>query len=129
MLPMLALGPDPEAVAWAMAAVAAISTITHSSLPMPGWVERWVLVGPHLHRLHPSAEVAHHDRNFAIFCPWLDRIFGTLHWQDAPPARLGAPDAEYDTRRPLADMARAFRIAAGRWRQAAPPTTTPAPAP
>lgn len=132
MLPMLALGPEPEAVAWAMAVVAAISTITHSNLPMPGWVERWVLVGPHLHRLHHSTEVAHHDRNFAIFCPWLDRVFGTLHWQDAPPARLGAPDAEYDTRRPLADMARAFRIAAGRWRR--PPddagaTTTPAPAP
>jgi sterol desaturase/sphingolipid hydroxylase (fatty acid hydroxylase superfamily) len=135
MLPLLILGPDPEAVAWAMAVVAAISTITHSALPMPGWVERWVLVGPHLHRLHHSAEVAHHDRNFAIFCPWLDRIFGTLHWQDTPPATLGAPDAAYDTRRPLADMARAFRIAASRWRRApaapdaAAVRATPAPMP
>jgi sterol desaturase/sphingolipid hydroxylase (fatty acid hydroxylase superfamily) len=130
LLPLLALGPAPEAVAWAMAVVAAVSALTHSLLPMPGWVERWLIVGPHLHRLHHSTEAAHHDRNFAIFCPWFDRLFGTLHWQAAPPAGLGAPDAAYDTRRPLADMARAYRIALSRWRGAAPAVAAaPSPAP
>ncbi len=114
-LPLLLLGPDPAALAWAMAVVTAMSCLTHASLPMPGWVERWLLVGPRLHRLHHSAEAAHHDRNFAIIFPWLDRVFGTLHWQTAPPAQLGAPDASYDTRRPLADTWRAYRIAATRW--------------
>ncbi len=114
-LPLLLLGPDPEAVAWAMVGAAFASTLTHSALPMPGWVERWVLVGPHLHLLHHSAEARHHDRNFAIVFPWLDRLFGTLLWQAAPPAQLGAPDAAYDTRQPLADALRAYGLVARRW--------------
>lgn len=36
---------------------------------------------------------------------WLDRLFGTLLWQAARPARLRAPDAVYDTVRPLSDTA------------------------
>jgi sterol desaturase/sphingolipid hydroxylase (fatty acid hydroxylase superfamily) len=124
-LPLLLLGPDPAALAWAMAVVTAMSCITHAQLPMPGWVERWLLVGPQLHRLHHSTEAAHHDRNFAIIFPWLDRVFGTLLWQTTPPTRLGAPDATYDTRRPLADAARAYRIAAGRI--SATPARAPAP--
>ena len=128
-LPLLLLGPDPEALAWAMACAAFASCLTHSALPMPGWVERWVLVGPHLHRLHHSTEVRHHDRNFAIVFPWLDRAFGTLLWQAAPPAQLGAPDADYDTRRPLADTARPYGLVLRRWRGFLSRAAGPAPAP
>ena len=36
-----------------------------------------VLVGPQYHRIHHSCEPDHIDKNFAIFFPWLDRLFGT----------------------------------------------------
>jgi sterol desaturase/sphingolipid hydroxylase (fatty acid hydroxylase superfamily) len=38
---------------------------------------RGVLVGPLYHRLHHSMAAEHHDKNFAIFFPVLDRLFGT----------------------------------------------------
>jgi sterol desaturase/sphingolipid hydroxylase (fatty acid hydroxylase superfamily) len=32
-----------------------------------------------MHQLHHSADVAHHDKNFATVFAFWDRIFGTLH--------------------------------------------------
>lgn len=36
-----------------------------------------VLVGPRYHRIHHSVAPEHRDKNFAIFFPVLDRLFGT----------------------------------------------------
>ena len=54
--------------------------VNHSMLEWRyGWIGRWVLVSPVTHRIHHSALIEHHDRNFgATFVIW-DRLFGTYY--------------------------------------------------
>lgn len=51
---------------------------SHIALHFPRWMSH-VLVSPVMHQVHHSADVAHHDRNFAtVFALW-DWMFGTLY--------------------------------------------------
>jgi sterol desaturase/sphingolipid hydroxylase (fatty acid hydroxylase superfamily) len=68
---------------------------SHVPLPYPRWLS-FVLVSPHMHQVHHSEEVRHHDRNFGTALALWDWVFGTLYI----PAReerfrfgLGAPEA------------------------------------
>ena len=48
----------------------------------------WIFVSPKFHRIHHSIEKKHIDKNFALFFPLWDIIFGTA-WK---PGRLEVPD-------------------------------------
>ncbi len=51
----------------------------HSNLRLPlGWLGL-IVTGPQFHRIHHSRLLEHQDRNFAVFFPLLDYIFGTYH--------------------------------------------------
>jgi sterol desaturase/sphingolipid hydroxylase (fatty acid hydroxylase superfamily) len=52
--------------------------LVHSNLSTDyGWVGRWLLVSPRMHRLHHAASAEYHNKNFTFdFVLW-DRLFGT----------------------------------------------------
>lgn len=54
------------------------SYLCHSNLTTDyGWMGRWLLVSPRMHRLHHASAPEYHDRNFTFdFVIW-DRLFGT----------------------------------------------------
>jgi sterol desaturase/sphingolipid hydroxylase (fatty acid hydroxylase superfamily) len=52
--------------------------LCHSNLTTDyGWVGRWLLVSPRMHRLHHAAAPEYHDRNFSFDLVLWDRLFGT----------------------------------------------------
>lgn len=42
-----------------------------------GWIGRWLLVSPAMHRLHHAKSPSYHDRNFTFDLVLWDRLFGT----------------------------------------------------
>lgn len=42
-----------------------------------GWIGRWLLVSPRMHRLHHAQSPRYHDRNFTFDLVIWDRLFGT----------------------------------------------------
>lgn len=74
--PMTLLGVNVFTMAWNVA----FSHLRHSHvvLPFPRWLS-YILVSPHMHQAHHSADVEHHDKNFAtVFALW-DWMFGSLY--------------------------------------------------
>lgn len=74
--PMTLLGVNAFTVLWNVA----FSHLRHShvALPFPRWLSM-ILVSPHMHQAHHSADKAQHDKNFAtVFALW-DWMFGTLY--------------------------------------------------
>lgn len=54
------------------------SYFVHSSLTTDyGWIGRWLLVSPRMHRLHHARSPHYHDRNFTFDLVLWDRLFGT----------------------------------------------------
>jgi sterol desaturase/sphingolipid hydroxylase (fatty acid hydroxylase superfamily) len=50
----------------------------HSNLRTDyGWIGRWLLVSPRMHRLHHARSPSYHDRNFTFDLVLWDRLFGT----------------------------------------------------
>jgi sterol desaturase/sphingolipid hydroxylase (fatty acid hydroxylase superfamily) len=50
----------------------------HSNLTTDyGWVGRWLLVSPRMHRLHHARSASYHDKNFTFDLVIWDRLFGT----------------------------------------------------
>ncbi len=50
----------------------------HSNLTMDyGWIGRWLLVSPRMHRLHHAKSPGYHDKNFTFDLVIWDRLFGT----------------------------------------------------
>jgi sterol desaturase/sphingolipid hydroxylase (fatty acid hydroxylase superfamily) len=65
-----------------------------------GWLGR-VIVGPQHHRLHHSYQPEHIDRNFAVFFPLWDMIFGTYYVArsgEFPPTGLASQENYNDLR-------------------------------
>jgi sterol desaturase/sphingolipid hydroxylase (fatty acid hydroxylase superfamily) len=65
-----------------------------------GWVGRWLVGTPAVHRLHHSVDEEHRNKNFSN-CPLWDRVFGTWYDGDKQPSAYGvsvngAPDRGYD---------------------------------
>lgn len=99
--PLTLLGVNVFTLAWNLG----FSHLRHShvALRFPRWLSH-VLVSPHMHQAHHSADAAQHDTNFAtVFALW-DWMFGTLYLPakgerfrfgvDAPPApEASAPAA------------------------------------
>jgi sterol desaturase/sphingolipid hydroxylase (fatty acid hydroxylase superfamily) len=54
------------------------SYLVHSNLSTDyGWIGRWLLVSPRMHRLHHAASAEYHDKNYTFDLVLWDRLFGT----------------------------------------------------
>ncbi len=74
--PLTLLGVNAFTLVWNLA----FSHLRHShiAMPFPRWLS-YILVSPHMHQAHHSADAAQHDKNFAtVFALW-DWMFGTLY--------------------------------------------------
>jgi sterol desaturase/sphingolipid hydroxylase (fatty acid hydroxylase superfamily) len=74
--------------------------LVHSNLTTDyGWVGRWLLVSPRMHRLHHAASAEYHNKNFTFdFVLW-DRLFGTYATCEASAAEsisLGLNDNPFN---------------------------------
>ena len=105
----LLLGAPDHVVLWVQTAVFVHSAVSHSSLPFPLWLERGLLAGPRLHRVHHGLRREDHDHNFAILPVW-DLLFGTYRLEPGAPPPSGVEDPRYDTGNPLRDLAVATAI-------------------
>jgi len=58
--------------------------LVHSNLQTGyGWIGRWLLVSPRMHRLHHATTPTYHDKNFTFDLVIWDRLFGTYATCDA----------------------------------------------
>ena len=105
----LTLGAPDAAMLWAAAIVNIQAVVVHSNMPFPLWLEKTLVAGPRLHRLHHSFLRDEHDNNFGAFPIW-DRLFGTYRLHIEPPTRLGVDDPRFDTGNPLRDITTATLI-------------------
>jgi hypothetical protein len=117
--PLTLLGVNAFTLVWNLA----FSHLRHShiALPFPRWLS-YILVSPHMHQAHHSADAAQHDKNFAtVFALW-DWMFGTLYLPAKGNASASAwtsgPEPERRARRPalhrrLRGLTLAIRSATG----------------
>jgi sterol desaturase/sphingolipid hydroxylase (fatty acid hydroxylase superfamily) len=74
--------------------------LVHSNLTTDyGWIGRWVLVSPRMHRLHHARAAEYHDKNFTFDLVIWDRIFGTYATCEAADVRaipLGLDDNPFN---------------------------------
>lgn len=84
-----------QAALWSSLFLTLLSMFYHSAIRVRlPWLDR-ILVTPQVHRIHHSADPAHHDRNFADVFPLMDILFGTYHRpgrDDFGPTGLGADE-------------------------------------
>lgn len=78
--PMLIIFGGPEQIPfWMLATIGMFGLFIHWNMPWRlGFLGRWV-VTPWYHRIHHSVEARHFDKNFAVFFPFWDWVFGTQH--------------------------------------------------
>jgi len=95
-LPIYALGFTTEVFYAYVVIVALQAVMAHANTRLPfGWLER-VLVTPRYHHWHHARERAHHDKNFAIHLPLIDRLFGTYHMPPGEwPPSTGLDDEKF----------------------------------
>jgi sterol desaturase/sphingolipid hydroxylase (fatty acid hydroxylase superfamily) len=66
--------------------------LVHSNLATDyGWIGRWLLVSPRMHRLHHAKSRAYHDKNFTFDLVLWDRLFGTYASCDTAADALATP--------------------------------------
>lgn len=97
-VPFIMLGFSVDAVLICSLAMTAQGVLSHSSVPVPLWVQR-VFHGRDTHRIHHGMDPALFNTNFARLAMW-DRLFGTFHLMDARDVKTGVDDPRYDTGRP-----------------------------
>jgi lathosterol oxidase len=68
----------------------------HANTRIPfGWL-KYVVVTPQYHHWHHSDDPAIYNKNFAIHCPLIDRLFGTYHQPgDEWPVSMGLGDERF----------------------------------
>ena len=74
------IGAAPVAVLSFEVLLNATSIFNHSNVRMPSKVDgllRWIVVTPHMHRVHHSVVPKETNSNFGFNLPWWDRLFGT----------------------------------------------------
>lgn len=116
-VPFVMLGFSADAVLICSLAMTAQGVLSHSSVPVPLWVQR-VFHGPDTHRVHHGMDPAMFNTNFARLAMW-DQLFGTFLLMDARGVATGVDDPRYDTGRPMRDMWTAVRITVEGLREAA----------
>jgi sterol desaturase/sphingolipid hydroxylase (fatty acid hydroxylase superfamily) len=75
--------------------------LCHSNLTTGyGWIGRWLLVSPRMHRLHHAVSPEYHDKNFTFDLVIWDRLFGTYASCDAATAShipIGLDDRTFNS--------------------------------
>jgi sterol desaturase/sphingolipid hydroxylase (fatty acid hydroxylase superfamily) len=86
--------------------------LCHSNLTTDyGWIGRWLLVSPRMHRLHHAASRDYHDKNFTFDLVIWDRLFGTYATCDASAIAdipLGLDDNPFNTRASVVGVLRNY---------------------
>jgi sterol desaturase/sphingolipid hydroxylase (fatty acid hydroxylase superfamily) len=86
--------------------------LCHSNLTTDyGWIGRWLLVSPRMHRLHHAASRSYHDKNFTFDLVIWDRLFGTYASCDAAAVAdvpLGLDDNPFNTRSTITGVFRNY---------------------
>jgi sterol desaturase/sphingolipid hydroxylase (fatty acid hydroxylase superfamily) len=90
ILPIFLLGFSRNAISGYVVWVAIQAVLSHANTSLAfGWL-RHLIVTPHFHHWHHSADPEAIDRNYAASLPFLDRLFGTyLDHADRWPERYG----------------------------------------
>jgi sterol desaturase/sphingolipid hydroxylase (fatty acid hydroxylase superfamily) len=84
VVPLAVLFAAPPAFTGAAAIVVAVWPVfIHANMRVGFGPGHWLLTSPQTHRVHHSRLPEHTDRNFAVFFPLIDRIFGT--WYEPRP--------------------------------------------
>jgi sterol desaturase/sphingolipid hydroxylase (fatty acid hydroxylase superfamily) len=88
------------------------SFLIHSNLDLSyGWVGRWLLVSPRMHRVHHSSSPAYHNRNFSFDLVLWDRLFGTYAWcDDAAKLSIGLADNSFNSSNSLKGVLRDYFV-------------------
>ena len=103
----IAAKPTPASPAYVLAGIYFLFTaltrlnsfLIHSNLDLGyGWVGRWLLVSPRMHRVHHSSSPAYYNRNFSFDLVLWDRIFGTYaRCDDAAQLSVGLIDNPFNS--------------------------------
>jgi sterol desaturase/sphingolipid hydroxylase (fatty acid hydroxylase superfamily) len=99
--PMTFLKVSDSVLLMSLVANTFVNFCLHSELDWNlGWVGRWLVGTPAVHRLHHSRDEEHRNKNFSN-CPLWDRMFGTWYDGDKKPSAYGVcvngvPDCGYD---------------------------------
>ena len=110
VVPAWALGFSPEAIALATLIGAVHVYYAHTDLPFPLWLERHLVMGVRLHRVHHARAPELRDKNFSGLV-WWDKLFGTYKLvEDHRAVAVGVDDPRFDTGRPLRDCWTAMAI-------------------
>ena len=64
---------------WIALAPTVWSYVVHANVRVGFGRFWWLLSSPQYHRIHHSIEKEHHDKNFAVWFPFYDVMFGTAH--------------------------------------------------
>jgi sterol desaturase/sphingolipid hydroxylase (fatty acid hydroxylase superfamily) len=90
VLPVLALGFAPIAVAGILPVLTLMAILVHANLDWDWGPLRSVIASPRFHRWHHTDEEAARDKNFAGLLPVWDIVFGTYYMpRDRTPATFG----------------------------------------
>jgi sterol desaturase/sphingolipid hydroxylase (fatty acid hydroxylase superfamily) len=103
VIPLVALGLPPAAIAWTAQIRRFHSVYEHGNLNIDYGRGHYVLVSPIFHRWHHSSDAASVDTNYANIFSFFDWLFGTFKLpRDAPPAGgFGVPGFPKDFWRQL----------------------------
>ncbi len=97
-LPLFALlGVRIEELALYDTLLFAVVQFQHANIGLPEWLDRglrWVIVTPHLHKVHHSVVRAEANSNYSSLFSWWDRIFRTLRLSPNPRAIAFGVDDE-----------------------------------
>jgi sterol desaturase/sphingolipid hydroxylase (fatty acid hydroxylase superfamily) len=109
LVPLVVLGPSPEAaIIWACCDVF-FGLVIHSNLPLRIGPLKYVFCSPEMHRWHhtPDARMQRVNlaNNFALF----DWIFGTAFVSSEEPTDFGIAEPDYPHENPLLQFSFAFR--------------------
>jgi sterol desaturase/sphingolipid hydroxylase (fatty acid hydroxylase superfamily) len=86
------------------------SFVIHSNLDLGyGWIGRWLLVSPRMHRVHHSNSPAYFNRNFSFDLVLWDRLFGTYALcEEAAKLPIGLADNPFNSSSSLKGVLRDY---------------------
>jgi sterol desaturase/sphingolipid hydroxylase (fatty acid hydroxylase superfamily) len=91
LLPLLAIGTPPDALACYLALSYPVLMLQHANLPLRSGVLNYIFSSNEVHRWHHSCDPAEGDRNFGRALVIWDLVFGTFRYRpgDNAPAAVG----------------------------------------
>lgn len=92
-LPIFLLGFAPGPVLAYLTFVSFHAVFIHANVSWRFGPLEQLVVTPHFHHWHHSAEAPAIDKNFAVHLPWIDRLFCSFHAPETWPERYGTPGA------------------------------------